>query len=218
VLGCLIEKGITTPDYYPITLNGLTLACNQKSNRDPVVLYDDKIVKKAFDSLREKELTRVVSGPDMRVPKHYHRFPEVMRFSEPEVAILCELMLRGPQTPGELRSRATRMCAFENLEKVQLVLNTLLNRKIILELPRQPGLKETRFTHSFGDPAIIENTSEKNPSESSIMPGEVSPEATRTTMIAEDERMDRLEESVTKISNEIASLRSQFEEFKRQFE
>ena len=142
VLGCLIEKGITTPDYYPLTLNALTAACNQKSNRAPVVQYSEKAVVRTLDSLRDKELVRVVSGHDARVPKYYHRFTDVRGFTGPEVAVLCELMLRGPQTPGELRSRGSRMHPFENLAAVEAALESLANREAgpaVVRLPVSPG-------------------------------------------------------------------------------
>ena len=138
-----------------MTLNALTAACNQKSNRDPVVEYGEKTVVRTLDSLRDKELVRVVSGHDARVPKYYHRFTDVRGFSEPEVAVLCELMLRGSQTPGELRSRGSRMHRFEDLAAVEAALEALANREAgaaVVRLPRQPGFKESRFAHLLGDP------------------------------------------------------------------
>ena len=220
VLGCLIEKGITTPDYYPMTLNALTAACNQKSNRDPVVQYDEKTVVRALDSLRDKELTRVVSGHDMRVPKYYHRFADARGFSGPEAAVLCELMLRGPQTPGELRSRGSRMHRFEDLAAVEAVLESLAGREAgaaVVRLPRQPGFKESRFAHLLGDPPEIEEPA----GDASAGPGEpggARPEAARLAAAAEDQRLERLEAAVAEMAAEIASLRESFEEFRRQFE
>ena len=220
VLGCLIEKGITTPDYYPMTLNALTAACNQKSNRDPVVQYSEKTVVRTLDSLRDKELIRVVSGHDARVPKYYHRFTDVRGFSDSEVAVLCELMLRGPQTPGELRSRGSRMHRFENLAAVEAALESLANREAgaaVVRLPRQPGFKESRFAHLLGGPPEIDEP----PVEGTAGLGDrggVRPEAARLAAASEDERLDRLEAAVAEMAAEIASLRSGFEEFKRQFE
>ena len=220
VLGCLIEKGITTPDYYPMTLNALTAACNQKSNRAPVVQYNGKTVVRTLDSLRDKELVRVVSGHDARVPKYYHRFNDVRGFTGPEVAVLCELMLRGPQTPGELRSRGSRMHPFENLAAVEDALESLANREAgaaVVRLPRQAGFKESRFAHLLGDPPEIDEPS----GDDTDGPGEqggARPEAARLAAAAEDERLDRLEAAVAEMAAEIASLRSGFEEFKRQFE
>ena len=213
VLGCLIEKGITTPDYYPMTLNALTAACNQKSNRAPVVQYNEKTVVRTLDSLRDKELVRVVSGHDARVPKYYHRFNDVRGFTGPEVAVLCELMLRGPQTPGELRSRGSRMHPFENRAEVEAVLESLMNREAgaaVVRLPRQAGFKEARRAHLLGDPPEIEEPSEEGSADPGE-PGRARPEAARLAAASEDERLDRLEAAV-------ASLRSEFEEFKRQFE
>ena len=220
VLGCLIEKGITTPDYYPMTLNALTAACNQKSNRDPVVQYDEKTVVRALDSLRDKELTRVVSGHDMRVPKYYHRFADARGFSGPEAAVLCELMLRGPQTPGELRSRGSRMHRFEDLSAVEAVLESLAGREAgaaVVKLPRQPGFKESRFAHLLGDPPGIEEPAGDAPAGPGE-PGGARPEAARLAAAAEDQRLERLEAAVAEMAAEIASLRDSFEEFRRQFE
>ena len=220
VLGCLIEKGITTPDYYPMTLNALTAACNQKSNRDPVVQYDEKTVVRALDSLRDKELTRVVSGHDMRVPKYYHRFADARGFSGPEAAVLCELMLRGPQTPGELRSRGSRMHRFEDLAAVEAVLESLAGREAgaaVVRLPRQPGFKESRFAHLLGDPPEIEEPAGDAPAGPGE-PGGARPEAARLAAAAEDQRLERLEAAVAEMAAEIASLRDSFEEFRRQFE
>ena len=220
ILGALIEKGITTPDYYPMTLNALTAACNQKSNRDPVLEYGEKTVVRALDSLREKGLARVVSGPDMRVPKYYHRFTEVREFSAPDVAVLCELMLRGPQTPGELRSRGSRMHPFESLAEVEAVLQSLMERPAgaaVLRLPRQPGFKESRFAHLLGAPPVIEEPSTDGPDRAGDSGGP-RPEAARLAAAAEDERLERLEAAVAGIVEEIASLRSEFKEFRGQFE
>ena len=222
VLGCLIEKGITTPDYYPMTLNALTAACNQKSNRAPVVQYNEKTVVRTLDSLRDKELVRVVSGHDARVPKYYHRFNDVRGFTGPEVAVLCELMLRGPQTPGELRSRGSRMHPFENLAAVEDGAG----------IAGEPGGRSPR---SSGCPASPGSRSPASPICSGVPPRSMNPRATIRTCpeetgrgqagsgasqaaAAEDERLDRLEAAVAEMAAEIASLRSGFEEFKRQFE
>ena len=217
VLGCLIEKGITTPDYYPMTLNALTTACNQKSSRDPVVQYDEKTVVRALDSLREKKLTRVVSGADMRVSKYHHCFNEQTGFNAAEVAILCELMLRGPQTVGELRSRCSRMFCFDDLTAVESSLSDLMNRaagEAVIKLPRQPGLKEARFAHLLGEPSEIEVSEEADQDGPRLL----RPEPVRVAMDAENERLDCLEATVHELRLEIATLRTQLEEFKRQFE
>ena len=209
VLGCLIEKGFTTPDYYPLTLNSLTTACNQKSNRHPVVDFDEKAVVRALDSLRDRELTRVVSGADMRVPRYYHRFAEVMELEETEVAVLCELMVRGPQTVGELRGRASRMAPLAELAEVSAVLEKLEAQELVTCLPRQPGRKESRYAHLLaGQPEAAEVDAE----------GEAPPEAATLEVRAENERLAALEQEVAGLREEVASLRQQLDEFRQQFE
>ena len=217
VLGCLIEKSITTPDYYPLTLNALTAACNQKSNRDPALDLDEKAVVRALDSLRNKELIRVVSGAEIRVPKYYHRFAESEELSPPQVAVLCELMLRGSQTVGELRGRASRMYEFPDLPSVEIVLAELANRErgaAVTQLPRQPGRKESRYAHLFaGVPeSIDEEGADHGPGPG---PG---PEPARVAVQAEDERLERLESAFQELRDEVADLRAQLNTFKQQFE
>ena len=212
VLGSLIEKSITTPDYYPLTLNSLTAACNQKSNRDPVLELDEKSVVRALDSLREKELTRVVSGADIRVPKYYHRFDEYEELSPPQVAILCELMLRGSQTVGELRGRASRMFEFSDLESVETVLGELTERsagQAVQQLPCQPGRKESRYTHLFAGIAEAEAVSDTQA---------LDPEPARLAVQTEDARLDRLESDFQQLRSEVAQLRTQLDTFRQQFE
>ena len=156
VLGALIEKKITTPEYYPLTLNSVTTACNQKSNRDPVVSLEEKAVARALEGLREKGLARQVSGVDMRVPKHYHLFDEKMCLTRPQIAALCVLMLRGPQTVGEIRGRSGRLYEFTDLEEVERVLMELVERSegaLVVRMARQPGRKESRYAHVLmGEP------------------------------------------------------------------
>ena len=212
VLGSLIEKSITTPDYYPLTLHALTAACNQKSNRDPVLELDEKSVVRALDSLREKELTRVVSGADIRVPKYYHRFDEHEELSPQQVAILCELMLRGPQTVGELRGRASRMFEFSDLESVEAVLGELMERaagQAAQQLARQPGRKESRYTHLFaGIPETDAVSDTQGPD----------PEPARLAVQTENERLARLESDFQQLRSEVAQLRTQLDTFRQQFE
>ena len=211
VLGALMEKSVTTPDYYPMTLNSLTTACNQKSNRNPVVEFDEKDVLRALDSLREDDLARVVRGADMRVPKYDQRFAEVGGFSGPEAAVLCVLMLRGPQTVGELRSRGSRLHEFADLAEVESVLLALAEREggaAVRQLPRQPGLKESRYAHLMaGEPEMPQADEAAAPEEQA-----------RRELRAENERLSVLEASVGQMQQQLADLRLQFEEFKRQFE
>jgi uncharacterized protein YceH (UPF0502 family) len=160
VIGCLIEKQITTPDQYPLSLNALTNACNQKSNRDPVMALDDAAVQQTLDALNHKHLILEKSGFGSRVPKYQHRFCNTefgsLQLAEIEVAILCELMLRGPQTPGELRSRASRMSSMSGVEEVETALESLRTRAdgpLVAKLPREPGRRESRYAQLFtGEP------------------------------------------------------------------
>ena len=199
VLGSLIEKQVTTPEYYPLTLNSLTLACNQKNNRHPVTSYSENQVADALESLREKNLAYVFYGSTSRVPKYKHVMPEVMHLTHPEVALMCALMLRGAQTLGELRSNGGRLHEFSGLEEIEETLNGLITREpepLVVRLPRQPGQKEGRFAH--------------------LLSGEIDVEA-----IVEPERPVRragLEEKVEALSAEVEKLKAQFEEFKKQFE
>ena len=157
VLGALIEKDITTPEYYPLSLNALANACNQKSNRDPVMQLDENAVRDALSSLQEKRLAGPASGADSRVTKYEHRTQEVFNFTRAEVAIVCTLLLRGPQTPGELRGRTDRMHRFETTDDVQSTLQKLMQRKppLVKVLPRQPGTKESRWVHLLAGDVVV---------------------------------------------------------------
>jgi uncharacterized protein YceH (UPF0502 family) len=202
VLGCLIEKEMTTPDHYPLTLNALTNACNQKSNRNPVCAYNETDVVKALDKLRFKGMALQASGEGSRVPKYRHSLVEKMHFEPEQLAILSELFLRGPQTLGELRTRCERMRPFTDLGAVENVLLELIEFEptLVMKLPRQPGRKEQRYAHLLsGEPVLAEST-ETPP-----------PENARLKVIEEDERINRLEK-------EIADLRTEFEKFRTQFE
>ena len=203
VLGSLIEKQVTTPEYYPLTLNALTLACNQKNNRHPVTSYTESQVADAVESLREKNLAYVYYGSTSRVPKYKHVVPEVMHLSPPETALMCVLMLRGAQTPGELRGNASRLHEFSGLEEVEAVLNGLISHEpepLVVRLPRQPGQKEVRFAH--------------------LLSGEINIE----TVAIESERpsrqsgVERLEQKVDALTAEVERLKDQFEQFRKQFE
>jgi uncharacterized protein YceH (UPF0502 family) len=208
VLGCLIEKELATPEYYPLTLNALTNACNQKSNRDPVLSLEEAEVVRALDSLRFKQFA-LLSAEGSRVPKYRHILEEKLRLTPSELAILCELLLRGPQTPGELRTRAERMHPFPDLSAVEAAVQELMERNppLAVRLPRQPGRKEQRYAQLFaGEP------------EQSVDEHAPAPEAARLKVIAENERIGRLEEEVASLSEEVAELRRTVAEFRAQFE
>jgi uncharacterized protein YceH (UPF0502 family) len=209
VLGSLIEKQVTTPEYYPLTLNALTLACNQKNNRNPVTSYSEGQVSDALESLREKNLAYVFYGSTSRVPKYKHVMPEVMHLSHPEMALMCVLMLRGAQTPGELRGNGSRLHEFASLEEIEETLNGLISREpepLVIRLPRQPGQKEVRFAHLLSGEIDVETLA----AESERPP--VSPRR------GGSEQVERLEQRVEALSGEVENLKAQFEQFKKQFE
>src|SRR2546428_9767207 len=166
VLGSLIEKQITTPEYYPLTLNALTLACNQKNNRNPVTAFNESQVEDALDSLREKNLAYVFHGSTSRVPKFKHVAPEVLHLTPPEMAVMCVLMLSGPQTVGEIRTRGSRLYDFSGLEEVDETLHALSTKDtdpMVVKLPRQPGQKKARFAHLVSGELIVEQLTEDQP-------------------------------------------------------
>ena len=205
VLGALIEKDITTPDYYPLSLNALVNACNQKNNRDPVMALDEDAVRAALDSLQVQRLAGPASGADSRVTKYEHRLQEVFNFDRREIAILCVLLLRGPQTPGELRGRAERMYRFEELEDVHATLDRLSQREppLVAVLPRQPGTKESRYMHLLsGNAPVVEVTSARNVAGSS----------------AGDARVAQLENEVAQLRSDVAEMREQLAAFRKQFD
>ncbi len=211
VLGSLIEKEITTPEYYPIRLSALTAACNQTSNREPVMDLEEYEVMRALESLRDKRLANLFKGADSRVPKYSHRFAETdVDLSRPEISLLCNLMLRGPQTLGELRTRSARMHEFESLDEVEKVLEYLSTRPsapLVVKLPRQAGYKEQRYMHLFsGAPIITETTSE------------IKTEATLSTLRVEPERVLKLETEVAALKAEIETIKAQFSAFRKQLE
>jgi uncharacterized protein YceH (UPF0502 family) len=207
VLGALLEKEITTPDYYPLSLNALINACNQKSNRDPVMALDESAVRQALDSLNEKSLAGQATSADSRVPKYAHRLQEVFNFDRREMAVLCVLLLRGPQTPGELRGRTERMYKFDDLGVVESALHRLMEREppLVKKLARQPGTKESRYAHLLAGDV-----------EGWIAPAEAQPVA--ATGGQDEQRISRLETEVQILRTEIADLRQQLEGFRKQFE
>ena len=205
VLGALIEKDLTTPEYYPLSLNALVNACNQKSNRDPTMNLDDDAVRQALRTLDKKKLAGAADNMESRVTKYEHRLQEVFNFTRHETAVLCELLLRGPQTPGELRSRADRMHHFDDLGVVQTTLRRLMEREpsLVKVLARQPGTKEARYAH--------------------LLSGDVqtpSPEPTSAPAVASlrVDRIAQLENQVGELQKEISDLRQQFAAFRKQFE
>jgi len=196
VLGSLMEKEGTTPEYYPLSLNALVNACNQKSNRDPVVNYDDDTVEQALEGLRTKGLALRISGRESRVPKHAQRFTETYNLGRREAAVICLLLLRGPQTVGELRTRSERLHPFEDLEGVESTLNRLAEMGFTKRLPRQTGFKEPRYAQLLtGDIEIAEE--------------EPAPAA---------EAGPSLRDRVAALEQEMADLKRRFEDFRRSFE
>jgi uncharacterized protein YceH (UPF0502 family) len=152
VLGCLIEKQRTTPDVYPLSVNSLRLACNQSTNRDPVVDYDEATIRDALQRLSRRGWVRLASGPGSRAVKYRHLFDEAVGLSAPEISLLTVLMLRGPQTPGELKARSERLHGFGSLAELHETLETLIERELVERLPRQPGQKEERYGQLLGGP------------------------------------------------------------------
>jgi uncharacterized protein YceH (UPF0502 family) len=206
VLGSLIEKQITTPEYYPLTLNSLTAACNQKNNRNPITSLAESEVDEALYTLREKNLAYVFHGSTSRVPKYKHVAPEVLHVTPPELAAICVLMLSGPQTVGEIRTRGSRLYEFSGLEEVEETLRALKTKDepMVMSLPRQPGQKEARFAQLLsGEPEIeiTEATAERHPRRAS-----------------DPDRVTKLEEQVQTLTQQVENLTTQFEEFKKQFE
>jgi hypothetical protein len=195
VLGALLEKEITTPDYYPLSTNALVNACNQKSNREPVVSYDDDAVEDALARLRSKGLAVRVSG-DSRVPKHEQRFTEKFNLGRREAALLCVLMLRGPQTPGELRGRSERLHTFDDLEAVDATLSRLAEMEFVKKLPRRTGFKEQRWAQ--------------------LLAGDVEEAAEAPAPAAERVSGDR--DRIAKLEADLAALRQEFDQFRRNFE
>jgi uncharacterized protein YceH (UPF0502 family) len=208
ILGCLIEKELTTPEYYPLSLNALTNACNQKSNRRPVLFLDEPAVLKGLDGLRQKGLARETHAAGSRVPKYLHELLSLVDLSRHETAVLCELLLRGPQTPGELRSNASRIAPFAHIGEVEEALQGLMqyDPPFVIKLPREAGRKEARYMHLFL-PQDVE--------------GGAVPDAAAVSVIsagqAANEAITRMEEEIARIMKELEELKQAFEEFRSQF-
>jgi uncharacterized protein YceH (UPF0502 family) len=207
LLGCLMEKERTTPEYYPLTLNALTRACNQKSNRSPVMALSEETVVRVLDRLFDKKMGRRVISDDSRVPKYRHTFDEAFEVGEAEMAVVCVLLLRGPQTVGEIRGRTERLHTFEALQEVEDTLDRLAalpGGALVTRLPRQPGTKESRFAHLLCGEVAQEAVAVKEPA------------ALRVE--AEDERIERLEAQVASLQEDLDTLKAAFARFQSQFE
>lgn len=211
VLGSLVEKEITTPEYYPLTLNALTNACNQKNNREPVTAFEEATAVRALDSLREKKLVFCVTGAGMRVPKYKHNLVEPLKLTPDELAVLCVLMLRGPQTLGELRGRSSTMQPIESLARVQEIIDALsvgdTRMPIVRKLPRHAGQKEIRYGHLLSGEPELAQADDSTRLERAVL-----------QVITENDRISRLEEEVKSIREIVESLQKQLGEFKKQFE
>ena len=205
VVGALIEKQLTTPEYYPMTLNSLVNACNQKNNREPVVAFDDEIVTKSLENLREKNIVYVFYGSTSRVPKYKHILPDVLELEPSETAVLCVLMLRGAQTLGELRERTHRLYEFSGLGDVQETLDALLRREepLIVKLERLPGQKEARFAHLLCGEIDVSAYAKENAVSNKHL---------------DNDRVAKLEQELENLRTEFNLFRESFEEFKKQFE
>jgi len=195
VVGCLVEKQRTTPDAYPLSLNALRLACNQATNRDPVVAYDEATVSDALRRLALLGWTRLTSGAGSRARKYRHLLPEALNVDDEELALLAVLMLRGAQTPGELKQRSERLHAFASLAAVQEALERLLERELVVRHPRRPGQKEDRYEQVLG------GDGEELPDE------ETEPDFLSPAVAADDDRLERLERELQDLRSEVAKLR-----------
>ncbi|MEW5803297.1 MAG: YceH family protein [bacterium] len=213
VLGSLIEKEITTPDYYPLTLNALLSACNQKSNREPVMNLNENAVLHALDSLIQKHLVWQRSTAEGRVPKFLHEMNSKFDFTPAEIGVLCILLLRGPQTPGEIRSRTGRLYEFKDLTETEATLQKLADREdgpFVVKLPRQEGCRENRYAHLFcGEVNADQEAPSRKPGAYGALPPEIP---------AANERIAELEQKVAGLRMELDELKQTFTEFKRQFE
>ncbi len=207
VLGSLVEKQLTTPEYYPLTLNALVNACNQKNNREPMVSYDEPTVSNCLEVLRDRNLVYVFYGSTSRVPKYKHMLPSVYELDPAETAVMDVMLLRGPQTLGELRTRTERLHSFTGLGEIQETLDGLIRRDdpLVVKLPVLPGQKEARFAHLLSGEVDVEAFAAAQTSRSMRSGADV-------------ERVEKLEEAVLSLRSEIETLKQTFEEFRKQFE
>jgi uncharacterized protein len=208
VLGCLLEKQLTTPDIYPLSLNSLRLACNQSTNRDPVVDYDDAVLRDALHRLERRGFTRLASGRGSRTPKYRHLLAEALPMAEDEQAIVCVLMLRGPQTPGELKQRTERMHPFADLSAVHETLSRLIDRDLVACLERRPGQKEDRYTQLLEDQDAEVGSSGSDHGANIAARPLTSPDVSSSRPYAATAPIDGLEERVARLEREVAALRA----------
>jgi uncharacterized protein YceH (UPF0502 family) len=214
VLGCLLEKQRTTPDLYPLTLNALRAACNQSTNRDPVVAYDESTIRDAVTRLHRRRWARLSSGAGSRTSKYRHLLDESLTSAPDELALLCVLMLRGPQTPGELKGRTERLHPFADLAAVHDTLTTLIERELVDQLPRRPGQKEERYAHRLNDDDAPEPAGDAAPAAPAApvvrAPGRampVAPEREPAAALPLEERVARLEAEIVQLRAELRALR-----------
>jgi uncharacterized protein YceH (UPF0502 family) len=203
VLGCLIEKQRTTPEAYPLSLNALRLACNQSTNREPVVDYDEPTIRAALDRLAQKGWARLASGPGSRAVKFRHLFGEALDLSDADLALLAVLMLRGPQTPGELKQRTQRLHHFARFDELDDVLTRLVDRELVARLPRRPGQKEQRYQHLLGEERGDEPLHAAGAFEAAPAGGE-------------DDRLSELERALTDLRDDVAALRAELASLREQ--
>ncbi len=217
VLGCLLEKQRTTPDGYPLSLNALRLACNQSTNRDPVVEYDDAVLRDALHRLERRGYTRLASGAGSRAPKYRHLLADALPMSEAETAVVCVLMLRGAQTPGELKQRGERMYSFAGLDEVQRTLDALIGRGLVARLERRPGQKEERYAQLLGEGSAAESHAGHAGHPAGHPSAAMATPATAATTVAAaalssgapaGSSVDGLEERVARLEREVAQLRA----------
>ena len=204
IVGCLVEKQLTTPEYYPLTLNALVAACNQKTNREPVTNYGESEIERALDKLRDKNLVYVFYGSSSRVPKYKHMLPNVYELDERETALVSVLMLRGAQTIGELNQRTGRLYEFSGLNEISETLDALAKREepIVFKLERQPGQKEARYAHLLSGAIDVESYARES----------------ANAQIPRADRIAELEKEIENLKNEFNQFRESFEEFKKQFD
>ena len=210
VLGCLLEKQRTTPDAYPLSLNALRLACNQATNRDPVVDYDEATIRDALQRLSRRRWARLASGHSSRASKYRHLLDDALGLARDEQAVLAVLMLRGPQTPGELKQRSERLAPFADLEAIHVTLDRLIDRELVARLERRPGQKEERYEQRLGEEAQAELSAgaQSQPAVASAAPATAPPPPAGG---GDEERVARLEEEVAALRNELASLRERLD-------